>query len=203
MFLSILFHEVKIIDIFYYKNFFNHLSLILSLYIFELCLDLTLNNLFYNDQIVSQKYNNNGSLRFLTSLSLSFMANIVASVIAFILGKLANYADVLEFIIKDSSFKRQYFLSIVKFKKYLVLKLICFYLTELIINFCMCYYLIIFCTIYNKTQVSIMINYLLGIAQSLCISLGKAIITSFLIYLSLTYRWKYIYNTSKYLFEKL
>ena len=203
MFLSILFHEVKIIDIFYYKNPFNHLSLILSLYIFELCLDLTLNNLFYNDQIVSQKYNNNGSLRFLTSLSLSFMANIVASVIAFILGKLANYADVLEFIIKDSSFKRQYFLSIVKFKKYLVLKLICFYLTELILNFCICYYLIIFCTIYNKTQLSIMINYLLGMAQSLCISLGKAIITSFLRYLSLTYRWKYIYNTSKYLFEKL
>ena len=47
-----------------------------------------------------------------------------------------------------------------------------------------------------------MINYLLGIAQSIGYSFGIAIITSFIRYLSLIYRWKYIYNTSKYIFEE-
>ena len=202
MFLSVLAHEIKIIDIFYYKNPFSHLSLVLSIYIFELCLDLTLNCLLYTDDVVSQKYNNNGSIKFFTSLSLSFMSNIFASIIAFIVGKLADYSEVLEIIVRDASFKKQYLLGIIKFKKYFILKLICFYFVEMVINVGMCYYLMIFCTIYHKTQGSIMINYLLGIAQSMGYSFGIAIITSFIRYFSLIYRWKYIYNTSKYMFEK-
>ena len=47
-----------------------------------------------------------------------------------------------------------------------------------------------------------MINYLLGIAQSMAYSFGLIIIISLMRYLSLTYRWKSFYNTSKYLFEK-
>ena len=202
MFLSILAHEIKIIDIFYYKSPFSHLSLILSIYIFEMCLDLTLNCLLYNDNVVSQKYNNNGNIKFFTSLSLSFMSNIFASIIGFIVGQLADYSQVLEIIVRDASFKKEYFFGIIKFKKYLILKLICFYFIEMVINVGMCYYLMIFCTIYHKTQGSIMINYLLGIAQSMGYSFGIAIITSFIRYLSLIYRWKYIYNTSKYIFEE-
>ena len=47
-----------------------------------------------------------------------------------------------------------------------------------------------------------MINYITGIAESMAISLGLAIITSFLRYLSLKYKWKNIYYTSKFFFEK-
>jgi hypothetical protein len=201
MLISVLVHEIDIIDIFYYKNPFKHLSISLSIYIFELCLDLTLNCLLYTDDVVSQKYNNNGNIKFLTSLSLSFMSNIFASIISFIVGKLANYAEIFDFIIKDVILKREYFLSIIKFKKYIMLKLIVFYLVQLIVNSCMCYYLMIFCTIYHKTQGSILMNYAMGIAESMVISFGLTIIISLLRYLSLTYRWKSIYNTSKYLFE--
>ena len=201
MLISVLAHEIQIIDTFYYKSPFNHLSIALSIYIFELCLDLTLNCLLYTDDVVSEKYKNNGNIEFFTSLTLSFMSNIISSLIAFIATKLANYADVLEFIIKESVLKKDYFLSIVKFKKYFNLKLTFFYILQIIINFGMCYYLMIFCTIYQKTQGSIMKNYILGIGQSLVISLGLTIIISLMRYLSLTYRWKSFYNSSKYLFE--
>ena len=199
--ISVLAHEIDIIDIFYYKNPFDHISLSLSIYMFELCLDLTLNCLSYTDDVVSQKYNNNGSIKFFTSLSLSFMSNIFAGIISFIVAKLANYTESIEYIIKNVVYKKHYLLNMIKFKKYITIKLTLFYLVQLIINLCMFYYLIIFCTVYHKTQGSIMINYIIGISESMAISLGLSIITSLMRLLSIKYKWKSIYYTSKYFFE--
>ena len=202
MFLSVIAHEIEIINIFYYRNPYNHMTIIFSTYTFELCLDLTLNTLLYTDDVVSEKYNNNGSLEFFTSLSLSFMSNVFASIIAFIVCKLADYADVMELIISSVAKERQYIANIIRFKKYLAIKLTGFYIIQMIINLAMCYYLMIFCTVYHKTQGSIMLNYLLGIAQSIGISIGLALITSLIRYLSIKYRWRNIYYTSKYFFDK-
>jgi hypothetical protein len=202
MFVSVIAHEIEIINIFYYRKPYNHMTIIFSTYTFELCLDLTLNTLLYTDDVVSEKYNNNGSLKFFTSLSLSFMSNVFASIIAFIVGKLADYADILELMISNVTKEKQYISNIIKFKKYLAIKLTGFYIIQMIINLAMCYYLMIFCTVYHKTQWSIMLNYLLGITQSIGISLGLALITSLIRYLSIKYRWRNIYYTSKYFFDK-
>ena len=188
MLLSVLANEINIISIFYYRNPYNHLSITLSIYIFELCLDLTLNCFLYTDDVVSQKYHNDGSIEFFTSLSLSFMSNIFACIITFIVGKLADYGDSLQFILKDNTKKDEYFLNIIKFRKYLILKLTGFYIIQMIFNFFMCYYLMIFCTVYHKTQGSIMINYIVGVAESISISLGLAIITSLIRFLSIKYK---------------
>ena len=67
----------------------------------------------------------------------------------------------------------------------------------------MCYYLTIFCIVYHQTQKSIMFNYLLGLGESFAISLSKSIIIAFLRFVSIRKKIKNIYNTSKYLFEKL
>ena len=130
------------------------------------------------------------------------MSNIFACIITFIVGKLADYGDSLQFILKDNTKKDEYFLNIIKFRKYLILKLTGFYIIQMIFNFFMCYYLMIFCTVYHKTQGSIMINYIVGVAESISISLGLAIITSLIRFLSIKYKWKSIYYTSKFFFEK-
>ena len=200
--LSVLAHEIGIIDIFYYKSMFTHISVTLFIYIFELCLDLTLNCLLYTDDVVSEKYNNNGSIGFFTTLSLSFVSNIFSSILAYFVSQLAEYGNVLELMLKDVVIKKQYFLNMIKFKKYITLKLGAFYIIQAIINLCMCYYLMIFCTVYHKTQVSIMINYIVGIAESMAISVGLTIITSIIRYISLKNRSKSLYYTSKYLFDK-
>ena len=201
MFLSVLAHEIQIIDIFYYKNPYTHLSILLSIYIFELCLDLTMNCFLYTEEVVSEKYNNDGSIGFFTSLSLSFMSNIFSGLITYVVGKLADYADAFELMIKETNKKNQYLLIVLKFKKYLKLKMAGFFIIQTIINICMCYYLMVFCTVYHKTQGSIMLNYFIGIAESMSISLGLTIITSLIRYFSLKNKWKNVYNTSKYFFE--
>ena len=130
------------------------------------------------------------------------MSNIFSSVIAYFVSKLIEYSDILEFILKDSVTKDEYFLKIIKFRKYLILKLIIYYIVQIIFNFVMCYYLFIFCTVYHKTQGSILLNYLIGIAEPICISLGLSIITSLIRFLSLKNKWKNMYYTSKFFFEK-
>ena len=202
IFLSVLAHEIGIVDIFYYKNALTHISINLSIYVLELYLDLTLNCLLYTDDVVSEKYNNNGSITFFTSLSLSFISNIVASIIAYIIGKLADYGEIMELMLKDVVIKKQYLLNMIKFKKYLKLKISAFFLIQGIMNFAMFYYLLIFWTIYHKTQTSVMVNYIIGIAESLAISFGLAFITSLLRYFSIKRRWRSMYYTSKYFFEK-
>ena len=202
IFLSVLAKEIDIINIFYYRNQYNHISIVLSTYIFELCLDLTLNCFLYTDDVVSEKYHNNGSIGFFTSLSLSFMSNIFSSIIAFIVKRLVDYSEILDFILKDSVRQNEYYSNIIKFRKYLILKLIVFYLIQMKFNLFMCYYLMIFCTVYHKTQGSIMLNYLIGIAESLGISLTLSLITSLIRFLSIKNKWKTIYYTSKYFFEK-
>ena len=201
IFLSVISHEIKIISIFYYKHPYDHLSIILSHYFFELCLDLTLNGLLYTEDVISEKYNNNGSIRFFTSLSLSFFSNIISSIICYFVSKLAEYAEFFEFIIKDVTIKSKYYLNIMNFKKLLCIKLSFFFIIQFIINLVMCYYLTIFCAIYHNTQGSIMINYLTGIAESMAISFGLTLITSILRVIAIKCRSKYIYYTSKYFFE--
>ena len=201
MFLSILANEIKIISIFYYKNPLVHLSLTTSIYLFESLLDLTLNCFLYTDDYISEKYNN-GNLKFITSILLSLMSNIFSSIITYYVIGLVEYTELLEMIMNQIVDKKFYFLNIAKFKKYLVIKLCIFYSIQTLLSLCMCYYLTIFCIIYHQTQGSIMINYLTGIAQSLIISLVLSLFTSFLRYASIKNRIKYLYNTSKYLFEK-
>ena len=160
-----------------------------------------MNCFLYTEDIVSEKYNNDGSIGFFTSLSLSVMSNIFAGIITYIVARLAEYANAFELIIKETIKKNQYLLIVLKFKKYLKLNLTGFYIIQTIINLGMCYYLMVFCTVYHKTQGSIMLNYFIGISESMAISLGLTIITSLVRFLSLKNKWKSLYNISKYFFE--
>ena len=73
---------------------------------------------------------------------------------------------------------------------------------ENLLYLCMCYYLTIFCIVFNKTQISFLTNYIIGMIESLLTSLFLSIVTSFLRYISLANKIKMFYNTSKYLLEK-
>ena len=202
IFLSYLAKEIDIIKIFYYRSPYDHISIALSLYAFESCVDLAFNCFLCTDEIVSQKYHNKGSLKFLTSLSISLLSNIISSLIVFLIEKIVDYGDKLEYIVKEIYKKSNYFYAYMIFKKYLIIKLTFFFILETLFNIIMCYFLMIFCTIYHKIQRSIIINYILGICQSLLLSLLMAIFSSFIRFLSLKYKWRYMYYTSKHLFEK-
>ena len=199
-FISFLANEIDIIKIFYYRNPYSHISITLPLYTFELCLDLSFNCFLCNDDIVSQKYQN-GNIRFITSLIVSCMANIISSFISFIVGKLVDYEDIFENILKEILEKGKYYILFQKFKKFLAIKLTIYFIVQTIINVCMFYYLVIFCSVYQRTQVNIVFNYFIGVCESILLSLGIALLCALMRLFSLKYRWPYIYYISKHLFE--
>ena len=184
MFMSFLAKEIDIINIFYYRNPYDHITISLSLYAFESCVDLTFNCFLCTDEVVSQKYHNKGSLKLLTSLTISLLSNIISSLIVFLIEKIVDYGDKLEYIVKEIYKKSNYFYTYLIFKKYLAIKLVFFFILETLFNIFMCYFLTIFCSIYYKIQKSIIINYILGMCQSMVFSLSIAIFSSFIRFLS-------------------
>ena len=201
MLISVIANEIKVISLFYYRNPYVHLSLTTSIYFYESLLDLTLNCFLYTEQYISEEYHN-GTLKFITSLYLSLASNIVSSIISYYTISLVEFSELLELIINNVYRRRYYYLNIIKFKKYLIIKLTFFYIIQILFNTCMCYYLTIFCVVYHQTQKNVILNYILGIIESLSFSLGLSIIIAFLRFISIKMKNKTLYNTSKYLFEK-
>jgi hypothetical protein len=199
---TVLANKIEIINIFYYKDENVHLSLSFSIYIFSLLLDLTLNCFLYTDEVVSEKYHNNGELEFFTSLSLSFMSNIFSGIIVYVIAKLTQFSEFLELIKNEVVDKGHYLMNIIRFKKITKLKMISFFVIQIAFIFLMLYYLTIFCIVYHKSQASILVNYLYGVLESLAISFGISIIISVIRVLALKYQSRSLYNASKYIYDK-
>jgi len=200
--ISVFANEIGFLNLFCYKNPYSHISLTISVYLFELLLDLTMNCFLYTDDVVSEKYHNDGNLSMFTSLSLSFISNIISSIAVFIIAKLTNYYEVLEMIISRVKHKKKYFDNIIRLMKYIKLRLGIFYFLQLCFIIIMTYYLFIFCTVYHQSQVSITINYIVGALTSLAISAGLTVIITIFRIISLNYHSKKLYNISRYLYDK-
>jgi hypothetical protein len=201
IFLSVLINKIELLTLFFFRNPYSSLSLSISIYLFELLLDLTMNCILYTDEVVSEKYHNNGELTMFTSLSLSLMSNIISSIIVYIMTKLTNYCEIIESIIKNVKIRKYYFENIIRLIKYMKLRLGIFYFLQLNFLLLMIYYLFIFCAIYHKSQGSIMINYMIGASTSLVISIGLTIIITSFRALSIKYHLIFLFNISKFLYD--
>ena len=199
MFLYTFANKIEIINIFFYRNIYVHLSMILSIYILSLFLDIVMNCFLYSDDVVSEKYHNDGRLKILTSLSLSIASNIISSIITFYMKKLGEYSDFLEIMIRDITYVKYYYINIIRFRKYFKLKLSMFYIIQFMMYILMTYYITIFCIVYSKTQISFMINYGYGVIESFAISLELSIIISIMRFIGLKYKNIKMYRTSQYL----
>ena len=160
-----------------------------------------MNCLLYTDDVVSEKYHNDGELTMFTSLSLSLISNIVSSIIVFMTSKLTNYIEIVEAILKNVKDKIKYFNNIMRLFKYMKLRLGLYFFLELVFIVVMTYYLFIFCTVYHQSQVSIMINYIIGACISLLTSVGLTLIITLFKFLGIKYKSMQLFNVSKYLYE--
>ena len=201
IFLSVIAHKIEIISIFYYRSETMHISLSISIYIFSLLLDLTLNCFLYSDDVVSEKYHNDGKLEFATSFILSLMSNIFSAIIVYIIGNLTEFFDILGIIIRDVSDISHYYENIKKFKKIMGMKLTIFFIIQYIMIIFMVYYLSVFCIVFSKSQTSILLNYLYGVIESLAISLGIALVITIVRYCGVKCKLESFYNSSKYFYE--
>ena len=147
IFISLFKIKLEIIQIIFYPREFSHKSLTFSLYLFDLLLDLTINSLLFSDDIISQKYYNNGELRLFTTNLLSISSNIMCNFILFLIGKLINYYDILDIIKREIKNKRNFYNIFIKILFFIELLIIFFYIVLFIIGLFCIYYLFIFCSI--------------------------------------------------------
>jgi hypothetical protein len=165
----------------------------------SLLLDFFFNTLLYSDEIVSHKYHNDGNLGFIVTVTLSVLSNIISALCMYFIKTYSLEERIV--LIHEIKEEYRYLYILNKLLRILEIKLVFFLLTEIIIiPFCS-YYLIIFFTVYRESQTSLLINFL----SSLLESLTKTIIITFIIVLTrstgLSYKNKYLYNTSKYINE--
>ena len=203
IYLSLIKMKIDIIPILFYPEDFTHKSLTLSLYIFDFLFSFFINALLYTDEIVSEKYHNNGKLDYLTTLFLSLTSNIISSIIMYFINKLGSYEEYLSQMVRDICKEYEFILIFKKLFLVLKIKVFLFYSISFILSLFFTLYLLIFCQIYKKSQGSLIVNYVIGFIESLIYSVGVSLIICILRYLGLKKRLIHIYRTSVYLNENL
>ena len=173
-------------------------TLLLSKYFLYLLIDFWLNAFFFSDVIISHKSHNNGKLKFVVIISVTLSSKLVVYIVRYYLNKLTELENKFKLI---SEIHREFiFLKISqKFQKEILIRAIAFFVFTIGFIVYAFYYLLIFCTVFRKSQISLMVNYIVSMIEDLLYGLGFVSIIIGLRRLSLFFENKYIYNISKFI----
>ena len=199
IFYSFIIEKLELISIFCYE--YQIKSILLSEYILALLIDFFFNALLYSDDVVSNKYHNNGKLDIIVTLTLSILSNIISSILCFYI----KYSRGIEERIKpilEIRHSMHYYKNMKRLLLYLKIKFICFFISELFITAICLYYIVIFCILYTCSQSSLIVNYCYSLIESIVTSFGISLIILITRKIGLSCPNKELYNTSKYINSK-
>ena len=198
VFKSVLFNKLDLIDLIISNKRIKIICI--CEYILSLLFGFFFNALLYSDDVVSQKYHNNGELDSFVSISLSLISNIITSIVCHYIeysNGIEEYLDNVTEIRKE--YKFLYALN--KFYKYLKIKLILFLLTIIILVSVCLYYIVIFCIIYSKSQSSLFVNYIYSQIESLITAFIITLLIVIFRQFGISCSNQYLYNMSKYIYN--
>jgi hypothetical protein len=199
VFYSLIIDKFELISIFCNDN---KLKIILfSEYILSLLINFFFNSLLYTDDVVSNKYHNNGELDIIVTLTLSIVSNIVTKIFCFYIKYTRGIEERIK-LITEIKYKMPFYRNIRQLFLYLRLKFVCFFISQLIILFTCMYYVVIFCVKYSRSQKSLIVNYCYSLVESIITSFGIALIILITRKIGLSCSSKALYNTSKYINSK-
>ena len=187
--------KLELIDIFNSKEI---KELFLSKYFLFLLIDVTMTAMLFSDSVITHKYHNNGNLDYIVTLALTISSNLLSLLLEHYISLLVRYEEIMERI---KEVKQEYvFLKVCKiFYKIIIFQLIFFFFLSIsFILFCI-YYLVIFCKIYSKTQISLIKAYIVSLLEGIVTNILISIIISSTRIYGIKFKNKYIYNTSKYI----
>ena len=199
IYFSLIKFKIDIISILFFPEEFTHRSLTLSLYVLNFLFSFFMNAFLYTDEVVSEKYHNNGQLNLFTTLFLSITSNIVSSIIIFYIKKLVTFREYLASLVKDINRQNSFILTFKKLYIILKIKAIIYFIISFILTLFIIFYLLIFCQIYKKSQNSLIINYLMSLIESLVYSVAISLIICILRFIGLKCKNIYCYRTSVFL----
>ena len=154
--------------------------------------------MLYSDEIASHKSHNNGKLEFVVVLAITLSSKIISFIIKYYLDKLIEFEEKTKLISEIG--KEFYLLRLLKkFFKEIIIRTIIFLIVEIGFSFFAFYYLIIFCTLFNKSQISLLTNYIVSIIEDVIITFIIIIIIIVLRKFGFYFKNKYLYNISKYI----
>ena len=194
--------KLDIFQLFCYPSEFSHVSITLSLYLFELLLDLTLNALLFSDEIISQKYYNNGKLLLITSNILSLASNIISSFVVFITAYLVKYEMIFETAVNEIKNPEKFIQIFIRLYSMIKTKILIFYFLVFITGLFCNYYLFIFCAIFQKAQKNLFINYIIGLAWGFGYKVTFSLVNAILRKISLSRKCRRLYIITKYMADK-
>ena len=189
-------------------NDYNSKEIKRCLFLFWLSLDYTMNALFFNESTLHKIYEDKGKYNFFYQLIKTFYAFLISFVIMKIVTLFSITEDNIAKIKKDSKIKKNPKIEDKKIKYIhsLKLKYIIFFICMILILLFFWYYLSSFCAVFINTQVTLIINTLVGYVDSLVYLVIISFIICCLRYCSLKAKKKnkkYLYKFSKFLSEYL
>ena len=195
--------KIDLVQIIFYPKEFDHFSIALTLFLYELLIDFTLNALLFSDDVISQKYYNNGNLLLITSNILSVASNIFSTFFTCLVRFLVNYNEVLEAAKQETNSEYLFYKIFIKIYKLVSCKIRIFFILVFISGLGFVYYLLLFCTVYKRIQKNLFINYIIGTLWSFGYKIVFSILSTFMRKIALIRRYKRLYIISKFINENL
>ena len=195
--------KIDLVQIIFYPKEFDHFSIALTLFLYELLIDFTLNALLFSDDVISQKYYNNGNLLLITSNILSVASNIFSTFFTCLVRFLVNYNEVLEAAKQETNSEYLFYKIFIKIYKLISCKIRIFFILVFISGLGFVYYLLLFCTVYKRIQKNLFINYIIGTLWSFSYKIVFSILSTFMRKIALIRRYKRLYIISQFINENL
>ena len=196
IYFSFLFEKLELIDIFCKNGKLIVMNLVE--YILSLLINFFFNALLYTDDVVSNKYHNNGELDIIVSLTLSILSNIITSIFCYYIKYTRGIEERISLIL-EMRYELYYYKNLKQLILFLEIKFLCFFICQLIVFWTCIYYIVIFCIKYAKSQESLIVNYAYSFIESLITSFAIAFIILVTRKIGLACLNKELYNTSKYI----
>jgi len=199
IFYSFIIEKIELISIIISNN---QIKIIIVVeYILALLINFFFNALLYSDDVVSNKYHNNGELDMIVTLTLSILSNLVTSIFCYYITYSRGIEDRLNLIL-EIRHKIHFYRNLKKFLLYLKIKFIFFYISQFVIFSASIYYIVIFCILYSCSQKSLVINYCYSLVESIITSFSVTLIILITRKIGLSCSNKYLYNISKFVNNK-
>ena len=199
IFISVINQKIELVNLILGKNKIK--IILIYQYILSLLIEFFFNTFLYTDDVVSNKYHNNGKLEVIVTLSLSIISNIITSIILTFLNFSKGVEERLEQILEIKN-EFSYLYAIQKFIRILKIRVFLYLIIEIILICLSFYYVAIFCIIYNNSQISLLINYFISLLESLILSIIISIVIVITRKIGIIYLNNKLYNVSKYLNDK-
>jgi hypothetical protein len=196
-----LIQKISIINMFYFKKQYAHINIFLIIYINGIMVDIFLNCILYSDDSISEKYNNDGKLSFLTSFLISTLSNVISNFISFLLSKITIYDDKFGYLENKIININIYMKTAKRILKSTKIIIFIGFIFISILNVMCFYYIIIFVNIYQNTQISMIINYLYGILESIIFIIVICLLIVIIRKISIGKKNRKGYYTSKWIDE--